>query len=62
MNGANNSNIRVVKRLKIVNYLHENGIDYDYSRIDYINPKYKVFIYKRTPELDELIEKYYESK
>lgn len=57
-----NNEMRVVKRLKLANYLHEHGIDWEYTRVDYMNPKYKVFIYKRTPELDELIEKYYESK
>ena len=58
----NNSDIRVVKRLKIVNYLHEHGIDYNYSRIDYMNPKYKVFIYKRTDKLNQLMDKFYEDE
>lgn len=50
---------RVIKRIRLANYLSEHGIDFEYSRIDYDNPKYKVFIYKRTQELDELIEEYY---
>ena len=62
MNSNSNSDIRVIKRLKIVNYLHENGIDYDYSRVDYMNPKYKVFIYKRTDKLNQLMDKFYENE
>lgn len=54
-----NNNMRVVKRIKLANYLHEHGIDFEYSRVDYKNPKYKVFIYERTDELDKLIEQYY---
>lgn len=50
---------RVIKRIRLANYLSEHGIDFEYSRIDYDNPKYKVFVYKRTQELDELIEEYY---
>lgn len=55
-----NNNVRVIKRIKLANYLHEHGIDFEYSRVDYENPKYKVFIYERTDRLDELIEQYYE--
>ena len=50
---------RVIKRIRLANYLSEHGIDFEYSRIDYDNPKYKVFVYKGTQELDELIEEYY---
>lgn len=56
----NKSLTRVVKRIKLANYLSNHGIDFEYSRVDYENPKFRVFIYKRTEKLEELINQYYE--
>lgn len=51
---------RVVKRIRVVNYLSKHNIYPVYHRADYDNPKYKVFIYERTDELENLINQYYE--
>lgn len=50
---------RVIKRIRLANYLSNHGIYFEYSRVDYNNPKYKVFVYKITPEFLQCVEEYY---
>ena len=49
----------VCKRLRVVGYLKENGFFPDQILPDRDNPRYNVYKYWNTPELENTVEEYF---
>ena len=51
----------VCRKIRLYFFLKEKGFDCEFDRQDVNNPKYKVWVFKDSPELREAIEEYYSS-
>lgn len=51
----------VCSKLRLCNFLMQKGFKYDHTRPDINNPKYKVWVFKDSPELRVAIGEYYSS-
>lgn len=51
----------ICRKLRLYVYLTQKGFKCELEREDRDNPRYKVWIYKETPELRLAIEEYYSS-
>ncbi len=49
----------VCRRIKLYNFLSDNGFVPESVRTDIYNPKYKVWIYVETDQLRSCVEEYY---
>lgn len=52
----------VCRKIRLYFFLREKGFDCEFDRQDVNNPKYKVWVFKDSPELREAIEEYYSSE
>jgi hypothetical protein len=49
----------VCRKMRLCAYLLEKGFKYEEERQDKFNEKYRVWIFRNTPELRNAIEEYY---
>lgn len=47
------------RRIRLCSYLLDRGFNFIKTEPDVNNPKYKIWLFKKTPELLEVVEEYY---
>jgi hypothetical protein len=54
-----NKSMYVCKKLRLCSFLLQKGFNYELEKPDKFNPKYNIWIFKNTPELQLAIDEYY---